>query len=155
MPTATELPLTRLLARCEPMNDNGCILWKGATYDNGYGLFNIEGKNWRTHRLAYTLANGDIPEGALIGHKCDVRLCCNPEHLEAITHIENMRQMAERGRAKKEYKRVEHSLRVRIANSPKTIKALALEYDLDTRTVERYRARYKGQIETTANETPQ
>jgi hypothetical protein len=33
---------------------------------------------------------GPIPEGLEIDHLCRVQLCVNPEHLEAVTHRENM-----------------------------------------------------------------
>jgi hypothetical protein len=144
MPKICDLPLTRLIANCKE-DENGCLVWQGAVNPNGYGSITLIDKQpWRTHRLAYYLTYGDIPEGLIIGHKCDVRTCCNPEHLEAITHNENMRQMVERGRAKKGGKSMTPvDTRKEIANSPKTIAVLAKEYNLDVRTVERYRKRYR------------
>jgi hypothetical protein len=35
---------------------------------------------------------GPVPEGLVLDHKCRVRICCNPEHLEAITNEENVRR---------------------------------------------------------------
>jgi hypothetical protein len=143
MPLLHEFPLTRLLNGCET-DENGCLLWNGVLGINGYGVITIDKKPWRAHRLAYYLANGEIPEGKIIGHKCDVRRCCNPEHLEAITHDENMAQMKARGRAKKVGKPMTPiATRILIANSDKSIAALCKEYSLDNRTVERYRLRYR------------
>ena len=144
MPANHEFPLTRLLENCEK-DENGCLLWKGSTGLNGYGYIGINKKNWRTHRLAYFLANDEMPPpGHIVGHKCDVRRCCNPDHLEAITHEENMRQMKERGRGRKVCKPMTPMpTRIIIANSSKSIAALAKEYSLDTRTVERYRKWYR------------
>jgi len=144
MPLIQDFPLTRLLENGEKVG-NGCLLWKGSTSLNGYGYIGINKKNWRTHRLAYYLINDALPApGYIVGHKCDVRRCCNPDHLEAITHDENMRQMAERGRAKKMGKpMIPVATRILIANSSKSISNLAKEYDLDTRTIERYRKRYR------------
>lgn len=57
-----------------------------------------KGKNWTAHRLAYTEAYGPIPEGMEVRHKCDVRNCVNPDHLELGTHQDNMDDMRKRGR---------------------------------------------------------
>lgn len=45
---------------------------------------------WYTHRLAYELHVGPIPEGRLIDHRCDQTKCCNPEHLAPVTPRENL-----------------------------------------------------------------
>jgi hypothetical protein len=59
-----------------------------------------DGKNVvLAHRMAWSLVNGPIPEGAHIRHSCDNPPCCNPAHLEIGTHADNMRDMAVRGRA--------------------------------------------------------
>jgi hypothetical protein len=78
-----------------------CIEWPGALDDRGYGRKNIK-KNgkWvtvRTHRLAWEEANGPIPDGLHVLHRCDNPPCMNPEHLMVGDHAENMRQMMERG----------------------------------------------------------
>lgn len=39
-------------------------------------------------RVAYMLFVGPIPDGMLIGRKCHNALCCNPDHLEALTRVE-------------------------------------------------------------------
>lgn len=79
----------------------GCLEWTGPVDPgNGYGQVGYKGKTWRTHRLAYTLAHGPIPQGAHVLHACDNRRCCNPEHLRLGTHEENMRDIVQRGRRK-------------------------------------------------------
>jgi len=43
---------------------------------------------WRTHRLLYVMIGGDA-EGKDLDHLCRNRACCNPEHLEPVTHAVN------------------------------------------------------------------
>lgn len=61
---------------------DGCWLWQGAKDQNGYGRF-WQGPNFiASHRMAYTLAVGPIPDGMQIDHVCRTPRCVNPAHLE-------------------------------------------------------------------------
>lgn len=80
----------RLMAKVEKQV-NGCWLWTGATDgDKRYGCIGSKGKLLRTHRVSYELFKGPIPEGLSLDHLCKVTLCCNPEHLEPVTHKVNV-----------------------------------------------------------------
>jgi hypothetical protein len=73
--------------------DRGCLLWTGAVRE-GYGAIKQQGKVLSTHVVAWVIANGQqVPEGCKITHDCDVRLCCNPEHLKAGTATSNVHEM--------------------------------------------------------------
>ncbi len=46
----------------------------------------------QTHRIAYEEFVGPVPNGLHLDHRCRVRLCCNPAHLEPVTQQENNRR---------------------------------------------------------------
>lgn len=69
---------------------NGCWEWTGYRDKKGYGEFRIFGDNYRTHRVAYLLTNGEIPNEMFVCHKCDNPPCCNPDHLFLGTNQDNM-----------------------------------------------------------------
>lgn len=66
---------------------------------DGYPSTKINRKNCRIGRLFYERFKGPIPNNEIVRHTCDNRKCINPDHLILGTHKENMRDMAERGRA--------------------------------------------------------
>jgi hypothetical protein len=85
--------------------EDGHWLWTGTTNGVGYGVVFIRYCRWYVHRLSYVLAVGPIPPGMELDHLCRVRSCFNPEHLEAVTHAENMRRSPFVGRCR--YRREE------------------------------------------------
>jgi len=78
--------------------ENGCVEWTGARFATGYGVFRFRGKNARAHRVAWTLANGEIPQGIDVLHKCDNPCCVNPDHLFLGTDKDNHQDKARKGR---------------------------------------------------------
>ena len=76
-------------------------MWTGAVKELGYGVIGLgrshEGTA-KTHRAAWKLYNGEIPEGMNVLHKCDVPCCCNPKHLYLGTLKDNSRDCVSRGR---------------------------------------------------------
>ena len=75
-----------------PVPWSGCWLWAASVDSGSYGTFKVNGSVVGAHRYAYELANGPIPKGLDLDHKCRVRGCVNPDHLEAVTHAENIRR---------------------------------------------------------------
>lgn len=73
---------------------NGCWLWTGYLDGKGYGFLRLtrSRKTVRAHRLAYEALVGPIPEGMELDHLCRIIRCVNPDHLEPVTHAENVRR---------------------------------------------------------------
>jgi len=76
------------------INGGGCWIWQGATSANGYGV--IRGDTGRQltspHRVMLEHRLGPIAAGLHVDHLCTARRCCNPDHLEAVTPVENDRR---------------------------------------------------------------
>lgn len=74
------------------LGSGGCWLWSGHIRKDGYGATWIGSRPYAPHRLMYSVAFGDPPEGTVLDHLCRVRNCCNPGHLEAVSSAENLRR---------------------------------------------------------------
>lgn len=70
---------------------NGCWEWAG-THLKGYAIGHWGTETIRVYRRLWEIENGPVPEGLEIDHLCKNRGCCNPDHLEAVTHQENVRR---------------------------------------------------------------
>ena len=57
-----------------------------------YGRLTRKGKSMPAHKYMYEKKHGQVPEGMELDHLCRVTLCVNPDHLEAVTHTQNMRR---------------------------------------------------------------
>lgn len=79
-----------------------CWLWEGYVDAHGYGYAAYQGKNHRAHRHVYELLVGEIPKGLVLDHLCRVRNCVNPDHLEPVTHKENLMRGYTHARANSE-----------------------------------------------------
>lgn len=68
--------------------------WSLATSKNNKGYHTIcgMGRKAYAHIVAYELFIGPVPEGLEVDHLCRTTWCCNPAHLEAVTHSENIRR---------------------------------------------------------------
>jgi hypothetical protein len=88
-PYGREIRKKQLLERIVK-DSNGCWIWQGGKYAGGYGAFSLDGFKDYAHRSSYRLYYGEIPEGKIICHRCDVKMCVNPDHLYAGTGSDNM-----------------------------------------------------------------
>ena len=69
---------------------DGCWVWTGAHDSSGYGNAYVDGRMRGSHRVSYEHHVGPIPDGLVLDHLCRNRSCVNPDHLEPVTHRENI-----------------------------------------------------------------
>lgn len=96
----TEAVIADFNGKTEP-GENGCALWTGCLFRDGYGRIDIGCWPRRAHRIAWTIAHGPIPAGLWVLHRCDTPRCVNPAHLFLGTHQDNIDDMVRKGRQAK------------------------------------------------------
>jgi hypothetical protein len=67
-----------------------CWEWVGTKTSAGYGQLRVNGKVQYVHRISYELFVGIIPNDLEIDHLCRNRACMNPDHLEVVSHRDNV-----------------------------------------------------------------
>lgn len=79
-----------------------CWIWTGAMDVHCYGLVGWKALNGlrhsKSHRVAYQLTVGIIPDGLYLCHACDNPSCVNPAHLTPGTQLDNMKDASIKGR---------------------------------------------------------
>jgi hypothetical protein len=98
----------RILDLVDKKGLDECWPWLGSIRENGYGYTEIDGKKYLAHRVIFVLANPgtiefrgpkqDSKEATFVLHNCDNPICCNPNHLRAGTHKENIGDAVKRNR---------------------------------------------------------
>lgn len=82
--------IDRFISKMAIDDATNCWLWSGALSLSGYGHFNVNSMPVPAHRYSYETSIGFIPKGRQVHHKCNVRHCVNPNHLEALTPMEHV-----------------------------------------------------------------
>lgn len=101
---AHKIPVSiRFWSKVDKKSNDECWEWKAVRDKNGYGTFKLDYRNGkhikiRAHRLSWIIANGDIPRGMFICHKCDNTGCVNPNHLFLGSPKQNMDDMRTKDR---------------------------------------------------------
>lgn len=130
------------------INEHGCYNCVSHRRDrDGYCKIERLSKEWFMHRYVYHITFGEIPDGSVIRHKCDNPQCCNPDHLELGTQLENMRDRILRNRPSKRWHRLSVLEQKEIAESELTIPQLALKYDVAHSTIVKAKAKNRMKSE--------
>lgn len=85
---------SRIVAGCVRDTVTGCLIWQGGTDGNAerpYGRISYRGNKIATHIGVYRAKKGRVPKGKEVDHRCVVSLCCEIEHLQAVTPLKNQR----------------------------------------------------------------
>ena len=95
--------LERFESFVERVPFSGCWIWLAAVDEPPrlpYGKFWINdlSRSIAAHRAAWLLFVGQIPDGKLVLHRCDVPCCVNPAHLFLGTNLDNTQDMIRKGR---------------------------------------------------------
>ena len=69
--------------------DGDCLVWTGRRDDAGYGEIRVGGRMAYVHRYAWERANGPIPDGLYVDHRCWNVACARLDHLRLATGTEN------------------------------------------------------------------
>jgi hypothetical protein len=96
------------------LQESGCIYFSGAS-QLGYGVFWFNGQNVKAHRMAWFIANGEIPSDRIVMHTCDNGLCVNLDHLRLGTHQENTDDMVQKGRKPISYGEDNRASKIKLA----------------------------------------
>lgn len=127
-----------------------CWPWTGKKIKGGYGDFVrfVDGK-WThsiAHRWSWVEANGPIPRGLFVCHRCDNPPCVNPSHLFLGTALDNERDKIAKGRLECRVGERNPNARIgpddvreirRLRGEGRTLAGIARRYGLHPETVRR------------------
>lgn len=95
----SEKDLARFWPKIDVAGADECWNWNAGFGHGGYGLFQLNKRAIGAHRIAWTIAFGEIPQDKpFICHRCDNPKCCNPSHLFAGTPNDNVQDCKSKGR---------------------------------------------------------
>jgi HNH endonuclease len=77
--------------------EDPCEEYRGAKRPSGHGNRNFRGIPMLASRAAWIEANGPVPDGLWVLHRCDNPPCVKVSHLYLGTPQDNVRDMWERG----------------------------------------------------------
>ncbi len=78
-------PVERVWLRIQ-VTDSGCWEFTGSCDPHGYGRITVAKKQRGAHIIVWETHRGLVPDGLELDHLCRNPPCCNPDHLEPVTH---------------------------------------------------------------------
>ena len=103
IPALSPKDIARFWSKIEIKRPDECWLWISTVRQEGvrgYGAFHLYRHSgyFTAHRIAYVIQNGPIANDLMVCHSCDVKLCCNGNHLFSGTNSDNMLDASRKGR---------------------------------------------------------
>jgi hypothetical protein len=99
MSTIDQGAIDRFWPKVAKGGDKDCWTWlRGRTHD-GYGIFKVGTTAIIASRVAWMIARGPVPDGLVVCHTCDNRLCVNVEHMFVGTRADNNNDRHAKGRS--------------------------------------------------------
>lgn len=124
-----------------PEPNTGCWLWEGGT-SSGYGAFRVGSltdgtrRNEGAHRFSCVMSGRSIPDGMQVLHKCDNKICVNPDHLYVGTPSQNGKDAWARGQQKPRPMHGEDNSNAKLTRAD--VIAIRSSADRNVRLAERY-----------------
>ena len=119
----------------------GCWEWQASTQWDGYGRYWNKGKTVPAHRFSWEMIHGPIPEGMIVCHSCDVKMCVRPSPLFIGTQSENIQDAARKGRTRTVKLTVEQVKKIR--SDTRSHAEIARFYGVHASTVSRIRSHHR------------
>lgn len=80
---------------------SNCWEWNLSIHGTGYGILDRGTRAFKlcktelVHRVSFLVFHGPIPKPLVVRHRCNNKICCNPEHLELGTTHQNIKDKYE------------------------------------------------------------
>lgn len=136
-----EVPAEKRFHTKYSIDEKGCWIWNAQSTKFRACTFWFRKERMTAYRASYIMHKGEIPEGLVVRHKCDVPACVNPEHLELGTQVENCADKVLRGRCNVRFGSTHTNTSLtekdvlEIRASLESRKALALRYGIHYMTI--------------------
>jgi hypothetical protein len=120
---AVELIMTRTRVTAD-----GCLAWTGARNEAGYPYVAVDTPDGRrmlgAHRYVYASLVGHLAPGEHVHHRCGVRSCVHPAHLQRATARANVGEMLARRGYEARIRHLEDALGEAVAEAVADLRAI-------------------------------